>query len=82
MQIFPNAKVVMTNRDPEKWYESIRGTLYKIHVSLDGTVGLFLKVIGKARMLDVVKRTSNQGPPINKRGTYEAINFTSKFHAL
>ena len=68
MKIFPNAKVVMTNRDPEKWYESIRSTLYKIHINLDGTVGLFLKLIGKGRLLEAVKKTSNQGKPTNIRG--------------
>ena len=69
MRVFPRAKVVLTVRDPVKWYESVKATIFKIHQGLDGTVGLFLKLIGKSRLRDVVKRTSDQGPPVNKLGT-------------
>lgn len=29
MQAFPNAKVILTVRDPERWYESVRATIYQ-----------------------------------------------------
>ena len=28
MQVYPEAKVLLTVRDPEKWYESVRSTIY------------------------------------------------------
>ncbi len=30
MSVYPDAKVLLTVRDPEKWYESVRSTIYKI----------------------------------------------------
>jgi len=30
MQIYPEAKVLLTVRDPEKWYESARKTIYQV----------------------------------------------------
>ncbi len=31
MERYPDAKVILTLRDPERWYESARGTIYAIH---------------------------------------------------
>jgi hypothetical protein len=31
MQAFPEAPVILTVRDPERWYESVRSTIYGIH---------------------------------------------------
>ncbi|HLX40950.1 MAG TPA: sulfotransferase [Ktedonobacteraceae bacterium] len=30
MQVYPEAKVLLTVRDPEKWYESVRSTIYVV----------------------------------------------------
>lgn len=32
MQVYPDAKVLLTVRDPEKWYESVRSTIYQVSV--------------------------------------------------
>jgi hypothetical protein len=68
MRIFPNAKVVLTVRDPERWYESVRGTIYQTLTFLHGTVGLFLKMVGQHRRMSIIVGTSLQGPPVNPRG--------------
>ena len=31
MEAFPEAPVILTVRDPERWYESVRSTIYGIH---------------------------------------------------
>ena len=31
MESFPEAPVILTVRDPERWYESVRSTIYAIH---------------------------------------------------
>jgi hypothetical protein len=36
IEVYPRAKVVLTVRDPERWYESVRTTIYDIHGSSDG----------------------------------------------
>src|SRR5579884_3535914 len=32
MEIYPDAKVLLTVRDPEKWYESVISTIYQPHL--------------------------------------------------
>ena len=68
MRIFPNAKVVLTVRDPEKWYESVRGTIYQTTTFMHGTIALFLKLVGMFRPISLAVQTSKQGPPITKLG--------------
>ena len=68
MRVFPNAKVVLTVRDPEKWYESVRGTIYQARNFTRGTIGLFVKIIGQHRRMSLISKTSYQGPPITQKG--------------
>ena len=69
MRVFPNAKVVLTVRDPERWYESVKGTIYKARLFIHGTVGLFMKLVGQHRRMSIVIKTSGQGPPVTKKGS-------------
>ena len=70
MRVFPNAKVVLTVRDPEKWYTSVKSTIYNARNFVHGTVGMFLKLVGQHRRIRLVTGTSQQGPPVNKRGIF------------
>lgn len=36
MEAHPNAKVILTVRDPDRWYDSVLTTIYDIHGSSDG----------------------------------------------
>ncbi len=38
MQAYPDAKVVLTVRDPHRWYESVRDTIYATSVGREGEV--------------------------------------------
>lgn len=37
MERYPGAKVLLSVRDPERWYESTRNTIYELSVLLDGS---------------------------------------------
>ncbi len=62
MEAFPEAPVILTVRDPERWYESVRSTIYAIHKLSAGPApvrlafalaGLFAPgVTGIARLAD------------------------------
>ena len=30
MEVFPDAKVILNVRDPERWYKSVRETIYQM----------------------------------------------------
>ena len=75
MRIFPDAKVLLTVRDAERWYESVKGSIYTANNYNQGTVGLFLKLVGQFRRMNIVLSTSNQGPPVNEKGKHVLIFF-------
>ena len=73
MRVFPDAKVLLTVRDAERWYESVKGSIYTANNYNQGTVGLFLKLVGQFRRMNIVLSTSNQGPPVNEKGKHVLI---------
>ena len=68
MRIFPKAKVVLTVRDAEKWYESVKNTIFQNVELSQGTTGTFIKLIGMSKVHNAVIRLSQQGPPITRYG--------------
>jgi sulfotransferase family protein len=53
MQRYPDAKVILTVRDPERWYESVRGTIYNVQSVAPSSVltlsGLFVPRVKQLR---------------------------------
>lgn len=45
MEAFPDAKVILTLRDPDRWYESVRDTIYGIHRISSGPLPLRLSFV-------------------------------------
>ena len=80
MRIFPDAKVLLTVRDAERWYESVKGSIYTANNYNQGTVGLFLKLVGQFRRMNIVLSTSNQGPPVNEKGKHVLVFFRVRIH--
>ena len=68
MDIFPDAKVILTIRDPEKWFDSVKTTIYETNSFLHGAVGLFLKLVGGYDQICLAVRASNQIHPIRQHG--------------
>ena len=80
MRVFPDAKVLLTVRDAERWYESVKGSIYTANNYNQGTVGLFLKLVGQFRRMNIVLSTSNQGPPVNEKGKHVLIFFRVRIY--
>ena len=66
MEVFPNAKVLWTVRDPEKWYESGKNTIMRIRESIKGPTKAFLIMTGKYRMAKIINDSSNLTRVLNK----------------
>ena len=79
MRVFPDAKVLLTVRDPERWYESVKSTIYKNRHRLSGNTGLFLKIVGRYRMAQTAVMCSNQGYPVTKMGMGIKYNIIDQF---
>lgn len=73
IRIFPNAKVVLTTRDPERWYESVKGTIFQVRGFTSGSVGIFNKLVGNFKRFNMACVMSNQEHHVNKRGLFDTI---------
>ena len=69
--MYPKAKVVLTVRDPEKWYESVKTTIFQNVDLSQGTTGTFIKLIGMSKVHNMVIRLSQQGPPVTRYGKHK-----------
>ena len=79
MDIFPDAKVILTIRDPEKWFESVKRTIYQTTNFLNGAVGLFLKLVGGYDKTSLAVRASNQIHPIRHHGKNYSELFCAEY---
>lgn len=85
MRAYPDAKILLSVRDPENWYESVSNTIYQMHhrvgVSL---LSRFLSYLGKALLQLVqphMKRLFRMQTAVIWDGTF-AGNFEDKAYAL
>jgi hypothetical protein len=52
--VFPDAKIVLTVREPEKWGESVQNTIILVHTALQNFPGsLVLRLFGGTHKNDV-----------------------------
>ena len=56
MKVFPDAKVLLSVRDPEKWYESVRNTIFQARQFMQKSWARFLMPGAKirSRMMDSI----------------------------
>lgn len=72
MKAFPDAKVVLTVRDPKRWYESVKNSILKNRAVLDDFAGsIFLTMIGGFKYLNMVNQISNH----KIQGTVDVCHF-------
>ena len=69
MKIYPNAKVILTIRDPEKWYKSVKDTIHQTRSFLNGSTGIFLKLVGGYDQTLIACESASQPHPFTKKGT-------------
>ncbi len=85
MRAYPNAKILLTVRDPQNWYESVSNTIYQIHHRVG--VSLLSRILsypGKILITTVqphMKHTFRMQTAIIWDGTFVG-NFEDKRHAL
>ena len=59
MEAYPNAKVILTVRDPKKWYWSVKNTIYNVsYLNSSFPTNLFLTIVGKKKWSDFADRLS------------------------
>ena len=62
MDVFPKAKVILTVRDPDTWYDSVKTSIYELHRSTEGLGMGFLKITGQYRMAKTMSMILNNAP--------------------
>lgn len=78
MESYPDAKVLLSVRDPERWYESTRNTIYRISkLTQRSRLSSLLRVFTPKR----VKRTSRMVNEVIWEGTF-SNNFEDREYAI
>jgi hypothetical protein len=81
MERYPDAKVILTVRDPERWYESTRSTIYELSVVATRSP-VFRLVFGAIRLLRFGRvGDGNMADEIIWDGTFDR-RFEDKRHAI
>ena len=81
MEAYPNAKVILTVRDPKKWYWSVKNTIFIVsHLNRSFPTNLFLTIVGKKKWSDFADRLSRMPTNGIDHGNYLLIfcKFLSK----
>jgi len=85
MRAYPNAKILLTVRDPESWYESVSNTIYQIHhrvgVSLLSRILSYPSKILITTVQPHMKHTFRMQTAVIWDGTF-AGNFEDKSYAI
>ena len=68
MTAFPNAKVVLTVRDPEKWYGSVSTSIGTIRKRLVGFKKIYEFLVGHLRLLQLIAYLQNYPDPVTEQG--------------
>lgn len=81
MERYPDAKVLLSVRDPEKWYESTRKTIYELSKLIERSL-VFSAIFALVRLL-VFGATGrgNMAEEIIWEGTFDG-KFEAKHHAI
>ena len=65
MEVFPEAKIVLTIRDPEAWYKSVSETIYKLNENANSfPENIYKKINGfnrfSAMIQNLARRKNNR----------------------
>ena len=71
MEVYPEAKVVLTIRDPESWFISVQGTIYQICDTVLSFPGnIFGRVTGRIHKILMIQRLMRQDQNRTKQGKF------------
>jgi len=75
IEIYPDAKVILTIRDPEKWYKSVKETIYQSNIdALTLPANILYKICGLDSFPKMVERIMRSDKNRFKSGLYDAIS--------
>ena len=71
MKAFPDAKVVLSVRNPETWYQSVKDTVYKAkEFNEDFAIRTFMRLNGMFEAVNVTARITGMVPNGLDKGKY------------
>ena len=75
MTAFPDVKVILTVRDPRKWYESMKNTVYQLNILMteDWMVNIWMKVVQLTRVQVMLGSSDLMIPKGTKYNIIEAL---------
>jgi len=63
MEIYPQAKVLLSVRDPVKWYESVRNTIYRMNCTkCSWPVTWYAALTGKTDLFNIIRDVCSYSP--------------------
>ena len=74
LQVEPNVKVLLTERDPVRWYESVRDSIMKVNnIQISWPQSFLSRVLGLYEETRLPYDISQHSSSPNKRAMYEAV---------
>ena len=71
LEVFPDAKVILTVRDPEGWYRSVKETIFQGNKeALSFPINIMSAVTGSSKLFDLVYRCNRKNENRFHEGTY------------
>lgn len=63
MHHYPDAKVLLTAREPEKWHDSVKKTIFQKRAFLkDSIILMWLKIVNKRDVLNLASKSCETKP--------------------
>ena len=56
MEAYPDAKVLLSVRDPKKWYQSVKNTIYQNSIFDSFPMNVFVKLVGLSGTTSMIRR--------------------------
>ena len=56
MKAYPDAKVLLSVRDPKKWYQSVKNTIYQNSIFDSFPMNVFVKLVGLSGTTSMIRR--------------------------
>ena len=79
MEVFPEAKVVLTIRDPEAWYKSVSETIYQININSNRfPENILRKLNGRSKFSVMIQNLARRKHNRFNDGMYNKYYFIQK----
>ena len=81
-EVFPEAKVLMNVRDPEKWYESVRDSILEVVTTLNSWPCTWMNaVLGVSHVPEILRDLSDPVPTSSSDGKRKDETYIHMMHS-